>query len=188
MTPTVTSYVERVTIVLNPDGSVKGAMQESLQTIADTSVTPPTILQAQMLPAVPIAPATLAAVLPAQASALSQVSTLQQQVTTLTAELATATTSLATATSQLAAFQSQPAPGPACYLWQLETVMTPAQWSATAAAVAALNNPSVTAFFKSGTNLIPANSTTLQALGQAIGLTPAQVTALVVQASTINLS
>ena len=64
MTPTVTSYVERVTIVLNPDGSIKGAMQESLQTIADTSVTPPTILQAQMLPAVPIAPATLAAVGP----------------------------------------------------------------------------------------------------------------------------
>jgi hypothetical protein len=78
-----------------------------------------------------------------------------------------------------------PAPVPSCQLWQLQAVMPPAQWASVMAAVAALNNPTVSAFVAHGTNVMPANSTTVLALGAAIGLTPDQVTALVAQASTI---
>ncbi len=80
-----------------------------------------------------------------------------------------------------------PAPIPSCALWQLQSVMTPAQWTAVSAAVAALNNPAVSAFFAHGTNIIPANSTTLIALGAAIGLTAAQVTALVAAAAAVSI-
>jgi len=80
-----------------------------------------------------------------------------------------------------------PAPVPTCQLWQLQAAMTPAQWSAAQAAVTALNNPAVSAFFAHGTNVIPANSTTLQSLGATIGLTAAQVTALVTQAAAVSI-
>ena len=39
--------------------------------------------------------------------------------------------------------------------------MTPAQWTATQAAVAALNNPAASAFVARGTNVIPAAGMTL---------------------------
>ena len=51
---------------------------------------------------------------------------------------------------------SPPAPVPSCALWQLQAVMTPAQWMAVQSAVAALANPAVSAFFAHGTNVIPA--------------------------------
>lgn len=78
-------------------------------------------------------------------------------------------------------------PVPSCQLWQLQAVMTTDQWTAAQAAVAALNNPAVTAFFAHGTNVIPANSTTLLGLGEAIGLTADQVAALVVQAAAVAI-
>jgi hypothetical protein len=76
---------------------------------------------------------------------------------------------------------------PACQLWQLQAVMTAAQWTAVQNAVAALNNPAVSAFFTHGTNVIPADSKTLISLGEAIGLTAGQATALVEQASTVSI-
>ena len=76
---------------------------------------------------------------------------------------------------------------PVCQLWQLQAVMTAAQWTAAQSAVAALNNPDVSAFFAHGTNVIPANSTTLLALGVAIGLSAEQITALVQQASAVSI-
>jgi len=79
------------------------------------------------------------------------------------------------------------APMPTCQLWQLQAVMTTAQWSSAQAAVAALANPAVSAFFSHGTNVIPANSTTLLQLGAAIGLTAAQVTALIAQAAAVSI-
>ena len=63
----------------------------------------------------------------------------------------------------------------------------PAQWTAAQTAVAALDNPAVSAFFAHGTNVIPANSTTLVSLGTAIGLTSDQVTVLVQEASAISI-
>ena len=80
-----------------------------------------------------------------------------------------------------------PSPVPTCQLWQLQAVMTAAQWTAAQNAVAALNNAAVSAFFAHGTNVIEANSTTLLSLGTAIGLTAAQVTALVQQASVLSI-
>jgi predicted DsbA family dithiol-disulfide isomerase len=65
--------------------------------------------------------------------------------------------------------------------------MTAAQWSAAQSAIAALNNPVVSAFFAHGTNVIPANSTTLLALGIGMGLTADEVTALVAQASAVAI-
>jgi len=87
-----------------------------------------------------------------------------------------------------------PTPAPAvappvssCALWQLQAVMTPAQWVAVATAVATLNNAAVSAFFAHGTNVIPANSTTLLSLGATIGLTAAEVAALVASASAVAI-
>ncbi len=82
-----------------------------------------------------------------------------------------------------------PAPVPSCQLWQLQAVTTPAQWAGVTAAVAALDNPAVSAFFAHGTNVIPANSTTLLALGASLSppMAAAQVTALVAQASAIAI-
>jgi hypothetical protein len=65
--------------------------------------------------------------------------------------------------------------------------MTAAQWTAAQAAVAALNNPAVSAFFAHGTNVIPANSATLLSLGTALGLSAAQITALVTEAAAVSI-
>lgn len=85
------------------------------------------------------------------------------------------------------AYTPPAAPPPSCQLWQLQAVMTTAQWTAAQNAVAALNNPAVSAFFAHGTNIIPASSTTLLSLGTTIGLTAAQITALVQQASAVSI-
>ncbi len=80
-----------------------------------------------------------------------------------------------------------PAPIPSCALWQLQAVMTAAQWTAAQAAIAALNNPALSAFFAHGTNVIPANSTTLLALGATLGLSASQVSALVAEGAAIAI-
>jgi len=80
-----------------------------------------------------------------------------------------------------------PAPQATCQLWQLQAVMTAAQWTAAQNAVAALNIPAVSAFFAHGTSVIPANSTTLLALAEAIGLSAAQVAALVQEAAAVSI-
>ncbi len=80
-----------------------------------------------------------------------------------------------------------PAPIPSCALWQLQAVMTTAQWASVTSAVAALANPAVSAFFAHGTNIIPANSTTLLSLGAALGMTADQVNALVAAASAVSI-
>ena len=85
-----------------------------------------------------------------------------------------------------------PAPSPAapattCLLWQLQAVLTPVQWTAVQAAIAAMNNPIVSAFAQHGTNVIPAASTTLISLGASIGLSAAQVAALVAEAALVSV-
>jgi len=80
-----------------------------------------------------------------------------------------------------------PASVPTCQLWQLQAVMTAAQWQSVTTAVANLNNPAVSAFFAHGTNMIPASSTTLLSIGETIGLSAAQVTALVAQAAAVSI-
>jgi hypothetical protein len=80
-----------------------------------------------------------------------------------------------------------PAAVPSCALWQLQAVLTAAQWSQVTATVTALGNPSVSAFFAHGTNIIPASSTTLLALGAAIGMTSADVSALVERAAAVSI-
>lgn len=80
-----------------------------------------------------------------------------------------------------------PPPVPSCQLWQLQAVMTAAQWSAAQSAVDALNNPAVTAFFAHGTNVIPANSVTLLQLAETLGMTAEQISALVAQAALVSI-
>ena len=84
-------------------------------------------------------------------------------------------------------WQTLPQPVYTCALWQLQAAMTPAQWTASQAALAALNNPAVSAYFSHGGNTIPSNSPTLIALGSSLGLTADQVAALVQQASAIAI-
>lgn len=91
------------------------------------------------------------------------------------------------AANVIASFDVNKGPAPSCQLWQLQAVMTAPQWSAAQAAVTALNNPAVSAFWAHGTNVIPASSTTLIALGAAIGLSVDQVTALVQQAAAVSI-
>lgn len=80
-----------------------------------------------------------------------------------------------------------PAAVPTCALWQLQAVMTNAQWTAAQAAVAAIGNPALSAFFAHGTNVIPANSTTLISLGATLGLSADQVTALVAAGAEVAI-
>lgn len=72
MAITDTSYTERVLIVLNPDGSLKGVHQERLREVRDGN----SLLSASQLPAEPLAAETLAAVLPQQAALLAQIAAL----------------------------------------------------------------------------------------------------------------
>lgn len=74
-----------------------------------------------------------------------------------------------------------------CQLWQLESVLTSAQWSAVTTAVANLNNPTVTAFFAHGTNQIPADSTTLASIAASVGISASNIQALVAQAATVSI-
>jgi hypothetical protein len=80
-----------------------------------------------------------------------------------------------------------PAPVPSCALWQLQAVMTAAQWSSVTSAVAALNSPAVSAFFAHGTNVIPSNSTTLLAIAAQLGMTADEAAALVQEASAVAI-
>lgn len=84
------------------------------------------------------------------------------------------------------AFRSPPQAPLTCQLWQLQAVMTPAQWTAAQAAAAALNNPAVSAFFSHPGAQIPASSTTRLALGAATGLNADQLKSLVEQASAVS--
>ena len=65
--------------------------------------------------------------------------------------------------------------------------MTTAQWVQLQAAITALNNAAVVAFFAHGTSVIPANSTTLISLGATIDLTADQITALVAAAAAVSI-
>jgi hypothetical protein len=91
-----------------------------------------------------------------------------------------------------------PAPVPTALLWQLEAVcnsspaslgFAPPTWAEVQAAVAAQNNPALTAFFNVGMNPIPANSKTLLALAAAVPtpLSAAQATALVSAAAAVAI-
>lgn len=83
---TTTTFTERVLIVLNPDGTLRGAHAETLRRILDGA----SVLNETMLPAEPVSPEALAGVLPNQAALLSQNAALLAQITSLTAERDTA--------------------------------------------------------------------------------------------------
>ena len=63
-----TSYIERVLIALHPDGSIKGAHQESLLVVKDGE----TVLSTTQLGAVGLTAEALALALPAQGALLAQ--------------------------------------------------------------------------------------------------------------------
>jgi hypothetical protein len=78
-------------------------------------------------------------------------------------------------------------PMPSCLLWQVQAVLSTAQWAALQTAIANLNSPVISAFFSHPGNEIPADSTTVQQLGAAIGLTNSQIITLVQQANAISI-
>lgn len=85
-------------------------------------------------------------------------------------------------------YATQPAPAPIyeCQVWQIKAVLTSAQMTAVEAAINASPSAGVlNAFWSTGDEPVPSNSTTLQALGAAIGMTADQVTALVQAASKV---
>lgn len=75
MTLTTNTYIERVLITLNPDGSLKGAHQESLSEIKDGG----TVLTARQEPAVTLTAEALALVLPDHAALLAQIDALTKE-------------------------------------------------------------------------------------------------------------
>jgi hypothetical protein len=86
------------------------------------------------------------------------------------------------------ATQAIPAPVPTCQVWQLKAVLTAAQTTAVESAIAASpNTAALQAFWATGDAPVPANSTTLLALGAVIGLSAAQVAALVTAASEVSI-
>ena len=84
------------------------------------------------------------------------------------------------------ATQAAPAPIYTAQVWQIKAVLTSAQLTAVEAAINASPSADVlNAFWLTGDEPVPSNSITLQALGAEIGMTPAQVTALVEAASQV---
>lgn len=73
MAITRNTYVERVLITLNQDGSVRAAHQESISVLTEDGE----VLSTRQEIAVPLAPETLATLLPDQAALLAQISALQ---------------------------------------------------------------------------------------------------------------
>lgn len=101
---TRTTYPERILIVLNPDGTMKGAHQEAIETIADGAE----VLSVKQTAAAPLNSTTLAAVLPDHGSLLSQVQTLTDALATMTTDRDAALTAKAALEAQVA--QAQPNP------------------------------------------------------------------------------
>lgn len=89
MALTKTTYVERVLIVLNEDGTFKAAHKESLDIVRDGD----TVLSSTLAPAAPLAEADLAGVLP--------------DVAALTAQLEAANVALAAANTALTAMTTE---------------------------------------------------------------------------------
>lgn len=83
---TKTKYVERVVIVLNPDGSLKGAHQSGLETIHKDGK----LVSERETPAMPVDQMTLAQVLPEAAALTAQASALAAERDALRAELESA--------------------------------------------------------------------------------------------------
>lgn len=92
------------------------------------------------------------------------------------------TTQLADTDPTVLAFLN-PAPVPTCHVWQIKAALTSAQLATINSAIAGMNNPALTEFFNQGDDLVPANSSTLLALGAILNLTPTQVASLVQTAS-----
>ena len=79
------TYIERVLIALNPDGSFKGAHQESLQVITDDAGA---VLGATQLGAVALTAESLALALPAQGALLAQLAAITAERDALIASAA----------------------------------------------------------------------------------------------------
>lgn len=79
------TYIERVLIALNPDGSFKGAHQESLRVITDDAGT---VLGATQLGAVALTAESLALALPAQGALLAQLAAITAERDALIASAA----------------------------------------------------------------------------------------------------
>lgn len=97
-----TTYVERVLIVLNSDGTLKGAAQYSLSTITDDGE----VISTQDGAAEVVNEATLASLLPDTATLTAQVSQLQAELTTSTEQISTLEAQIATLQAQLSGSQT----------------------------------------------------------------------------------
>lgn len=84
------TYVERVLIVLNQDGTLKGAHQESLTRILDGDE----VLMERQEAAQPLAADALAAILPDSAALLAEVIPLREALTAKTSEVEALTAQL----------------------------------------------------------------------------------------------
>ena len=80
-----------------------------------------------------------------------------------------------------------PAPTPVCLLWQLQAVLTPAQWTAVQTYITSTANNALIAFASHGSSPIPANSTTLLTLAGVAGIDPTTLPALITTASQISI-
>lgn len=103
MALTDTSYPERVLIVLNLDGSLKGAHQERLREVKDGDV----LLSVMQLPAEPLTADALAAVLPAHAALAAQVQALTDQVTAAVSAMDAAVAAKEAAEAHVTSLQEQ---------------------------------------------------------------------------------
>lgn len=177
MSITDTTHIERVLIVLNPDGSLKGAHQERLREVRDGDVA---LLSATQLPAEPLTPEALAAVLPqaalaAQAAALvAERDALQEQLAATQAHLAELETPSAVVDGvpqQVTNYQARAA------------LIASGLFEAVDTAVKAQGPASQAWQAWEYANVFLRTSPFIVEMGAALGQTPAQIDALFVEAA-----
>ena len=84
-------------------------------------------------------------------------------------------------------YVAPPPPPATCLVWQLQAVLSDAQWNAVQTYINGSGNRALIAFASHGTNPISANSVTLAALATVAGIDLATLPALVQEASEIHL-
>lgn len=185
---TKSSYVERILIVLNEDGTVKGAHQNSLNTIHEDGA----ILRQIQGDAVAMDAATLAAVLPDQAALLAQVQALMAERDALQATVDGHAAEVAALQAQIDAHQPQPPPDyvdgvpQSVSAYQARAALLAAGLlSQVEAAVAAAPDEIVRIAWEYAT-VVRRQSPFIAAIGPALGLDAAAIDTLFVAAAAID--
>lgn len=164
------SYVERVLIVLNPEGTLKAAHQETRRTVSDGA----TVIADTMLGAEPLDAATLASVLPLSSVLIAENQRLQSELSAALARIpaSDAPPFVDGVPQSVTPYQARVALSRAGLLSEVESAVTQAKGEMALAWEYATT--------------IERNSQFIAQLGSAIGLTSKQIDDLFVTAASVS--